>query len=140
MNLSVVKRDYFESMAFLGVGACFRAQPWFCAFYGCKPGFGGVVRIAQETAKKSEKIREIENYQHHHHLNLSILSGGGGNYRGIYDIGLKRGLLWDIGLLLNAPYKIDSMVWMRIGMSITSMSIIVWIPRSWLKEPNSKMV
>jgi hypothetical protein len=44
---------------------------------------------------------------------LSILSGGG-DYRGIYDIGFKRGFMGYIGLLLNAPYKIDSMVWMRM--------------------------
>jgi hypothetical protein len=39
----------------------------------------------------------------------------GGRYRGIYDIDLK-GLLWDIGLLLNAPYKIDSMMEMSLMM------------------------
>jgi hypothetical protein len=42
---------------------------------------------------------------------------GGGDYRGIYDIGLKRAFMGYIGLLLNAPYKIDSMVWMRMLMS-----------------------
>jgi hypothetical protein len=47
----------------------------------------------------------------------SILSlSGGGDYRGIYDIGLKWAFMGYIGLLLNAPYKIDSMVWMRIWM------------------------
>jgi hypothetical protein len=40
---------------------------------------------------------------------------GGGDYRGIYDIGLKGAFMGYIGLLLNAPYKIDSMVWMRLG-------------------------
>jgi hypothetical protein len=40
---------------------------------------------------------------------------GGGDYRGIYDIGFKRGFMGYRGLLLNAPYKIDSMVWMRCG-------------------------
>jgi hypothetical protein len=39
---------------------------------------------------------------------------GGGDYRGIYDIGLKRAFMGYIGLLLNAPYKIDSMMWMRL--------------------------
>jgi hypothetical protein len=39
---------------------------------------------------------------------------GGGDYRGIYDIGFKRGFMGYIGLLLNAPYKIDSMVWMSL--------------------------
>jgi hypothetical protein len=47
---------------------------------------------------------------------LSILSPiRGGDYRGIYDTGFKRGFMGYIGLLLNAPYKIDSMVWMRCG-------------------------
>jgi uncharacterized membrane protein len=41
---------------------------------------------------------------------------GGGDYRGIYDTGLKGALEGYIGLLLNAPYKIDSMVWMRLGL------------------------
>jgi hypothetical protein len=43
---------------------------------------------------------------------LSILSPirGGGDYRGIYDIGLKRGFMGYIGLLLNDPYKIDRMM------------------------------
>jgi hypothetical protein len=48
-----------------------------------------------------------ETNHHPHQLNL-ILSNipyqGGGDYRGIYDI----------GLLLNAPYKIDSMMEMRL--------------------------
>jgi hypothetical protein len=35
---------------------------------------------------------------------------GGGDYRGIYDIGLKGALEGYIGLLLNDPYKIDSMM------------------------------
>jgi hypothetical protein len=32
---------------------------------------------------------------------------GGGDYRGIYDIGLKRGFMGYRGLLLNDPYKRD---------------------------------
>jgi hypothetical protein len=35
-------------------------------------------------------------------------------FGGIYDMGLKRAFMGYIGLLLNAPYKIDSMVWMRL--------------------------
>jgi hypothetical protein len=53
-------------------------------------------------------------------LNLipsSYLLSGGGDYRGIYDIGLKRAFMGYVGLLLNAPYKIDSMVWMRMLMT-----------------------
>jgi hypothetical protein len=45
---------------------------------------------------------------------LLILSNipyqGGGDYRGIYDIGLKGALEGYIGLLLNAPYKRDRMM------------------------------
>jgi hypothetical protein len=41
---------------------------------------------------------------------LSYLYQGGGDYRGIYDTGLKRGFMGYIGLLLNAPYKRDSMM------------------------------
>jgi hypothetical protein len=35
---------------------------------------------------------------------------GGGDYRGIYDIGLKGAFMGYIGLLLNDPYKIDRMM------------------------------
>jgi hypothetical protein len=45
-----------------------------------------------------------------------LLSGGGGDYRGIYDIGLKGAYMGYIGLLLNAPYKIDSMMEMSLMM------------------------
>jgi hypothetical protein len=38
---------------------------------------------------------------------LSYLLSGGGNYRGIYDIGFKRGFMGYRGLLLNDPYKIE---------------------------------
>jgi hypothetical protein len=41
---------------------------------------------------------------------LSILSRGGAIIGGIYDIGLKGALEGYIGLLLNAPYKIDRMM------------------------------
>jgi hypothetical protein len=50
---------------------------------------------------------------HRHHLNLSLYPisyQGGGDYRSIYDIGFKRGFMGYIGLLLNAPYKIDRMM------------------------------
>jgi hypothetical protein len=60
-------------------------------------------------------------------IHLIILSPisyqGGGDYRGIYDIGFKRGFMGYIGLLLNAPYKIDSMVWMRIGIRFLVLSL-----------------
>jgi hypothetical protein len=37
----------------------------------------------------------------------SYLYQGGGDYRGIYDIGFKKGFMGYIGLLLNDPYKRD---------------------------------
>jgi hypothetical protein len=53
--------------------------------------------------------------QAHH---LSYLYQGGGDYRGIYDTGFKRGFMGYIGLLLNAPYKRDRIdgvcMWMMI--------------------------
>jgi hypothetical protein len=73
-------------------------------------GTGGVFyRFKQPTICKAEL--EIPSTQKAIHISLisiilSILSGGG-DYRGIYDIGLKRGFMGYIGLLLNAPYKID---------------------------------
>jgi hypothetical protein len=36
-------------------------------------------------------------------ISLSYLLSGGGDYRGIYDIGFKRGFMGYRGLLLNAP-------------------------------------
>jgi hypothetical protein len=50
---------------------------------------------------------------------------GGGDYRGIYDTGFKGAFMGYIGLLLNAPYKIDSMVWMRIEMSFLIVFFVV---------------
>jgi hypothetical protein len=62
-----------------------------------------------------------QNTQERHQHNLILISSiylsyqGRGDYRGIYDTGLKGAFMGYIGLLLNAPYKIDSMVWMRWG-------------------------
>jgi hypothetical protein len=58
---------------------------------------------------RNNVARRVEIYQASSPSILS-LSGGGSNYRGIYDTGLKRGFMGYIGLLLNAPYKIDSMM------------------------------
>jgi hypothetical protein len=57
-------------------------------------------------------------------------------YRGIYDIGFKRGFMGYRGLLLNAPYKIDSMVWMRLGYDSYLLLVLylTWIS-PWLYEP-----
>jgi hypothetical protein len=50
-----------------------------------------------------------EPYPNPHPIILSPIRGGG-DYRGIYDIGLKGALEGYIGLLLNAPYKRDRMM------------------------------
>jgi hypothetical protein len=58
-------------------------------------------------------------HQHYPHPPLYPISyQGGGDYRGTYDTGLKGALEGYIGLLLNAPYKIDSMVWMWMWMKL----------------------
>jgi hypothetical protein len=46
-----------------------------------------------------------------------------------------------IGLLLNAPYKIDSMVWMRLMMicMIIYYSVFVFVVLWGLSEPEGKM-
>jgi hypothetical protein len=66
----------------------------------------GSPSLTQKTATRAR----IRTYHHHHHLNL-ILSNipyqGGGDYRGIYDIGFKRSFMGYRGLLLNDPYKRD---------------------------------
>jgi hypothetical protein len=61
-----------------------------------------------------DRLTNFINEIHPHHTLYPISYQGGGDYRGIYDIGFKRGFMGYIGLLLNAPYKIDSMVWMRL--------------------------
>jgi hypothetical protein len=46
-----------------------------------------------------------------------------------------------IGLLLNAPYKIDSMVWMRIWMMLGTFSVSKYISfLKWLNEPGGILV
>jgi hypothetical protein len=42
--------------------------------------------------------------------------GFGGDYRGIYDMGLKGAFMGYRGLLLNAPYKRDSMMGCGCGL------------------------
>jgi hypothetical protein len=74
-----------------------------------------LVHIAKAKNLKPDKIEKVNHRHHQHNLNLSLLSNipyqGGGDYRGIYDTGFKRGAFMGyIGLLLNAPYKIDSMM------------------------------
>jgi hypothetical protein len=75
---------------------------------------------------------------------LIILSNipyqGGGDYRGIYDIGLKRGFMGYIGLLLNAPYKRDSMVWMWMWMMLWNLLCFLTLCLGFgLYEPEGKI-
>jgi hypothetical protein len=68
----------------------------------------------------------------------SILSlSGGGRYRGIYDTGFKRGFMGYIGLLLNAPYKIDSIVWMRLMWIYLNFSYLSSFCSGRLYEPEA---
>jgi hypothetical protein len=52
---------------------------------------------------------------------------GGGDYRGIYDIGFKRGFMGYRGLLLNAPYKIDRLMWMSLMMIIFTCRLLYYL-------------
>jgi hypothetical protein len=74
-------------------------------------GFRGLVRLANSfcvtfsgvfiTSTSSALSQSISS--------IYLSYQGGGDYRGIYDIGFKRGFMGYIGLLLNDPYKIDRM-------------------------------
>jgi hypothetical protein len=70
-------------------------------------------------------------------INLSYLSilSGGGRYRDTYDRGFKRGFMGYIGLLLNAPYKIDSIVWMRLVLISFVVVFSFFLFFCWLYEP-----
>jgi hypothetical protein len=61
-------------------------------------------------------------------------------YRGIYDIGLKGAFMGYVGLLLNAPYKIDSMMEMRMMMRFCYVlcHAFVLLFLSGLREPRVK--
>jgi hypothetical protein len=60
-----------------------------------------MVHIVKTKPEIVNKQVQVEIYQA---SSPSILSlSGGGYYRGIYDIGLKRGFMGYIGLLLIAP-------------------------------------
>jgi hypothetical protein len=54
---------------------------------------------------QTKRIISISSSSHH-----TISYQGGGDYRGIYDIGLKGAFMGYRGLLLNDPYKIDRMM------------------------------
>jgi hypothetical protein len=75
---------------------------------------------------------------HQHYLNQSLLSIypiRGGRYRDTYDRGFKRGFMGYIGLLLNAPYKIDSIVWMRLVLISFVVVFSFFLFFCWLYEP-----
>jgi hypothetical protein len=44
-----------------------------------------------------------------------------------------------IGLLLNAPYKIDSMVWMSLMMILIVRITLVSVIMTWLYEPGENI-
>jgi hypothetical protein len=57
----------------------------------------------------------------------------------MYDRGLKEALDGYIGLLLNAPYKIDSMMWMRMVIRFFSLSCVnSEFVKFWLYKPRTK--
>jgi hypothetical protein len=54
--------------------------------------------------------------------------------RRINEPRIKRGILggiYNIGLLLNAPYKIDSMVWMKMGFVLNLSSKASFVVFRW---------
>jgi hypothetical protein len=82
---------------------------------GYRPGFGGLVRIALLKTKLVAKKRKKERNEIHPHHTLYPISYQGGAIIGVFMIqALKGAFMGYIGLLLNAPYKIDSMVWMMM--------------------------
>jgi hypothetical protein len=44
-----------------------------------------------------------------------------------------------IGLLLNAPYKIDRLMWMRFGYISFLRSLYVFVHLIWLYEPGGDL-
>jgi hypothetical protein len=67
-----------------------------------------LVHIANNKNKNRKKENLImSSSSSSKHPLYPISYQGGGDYRGIYDVGLKRGFMGYIGLLLNDPYKIE---------------------------------
>jgi hypothetical protein len=76
----------------------------------------GLVHIA-ETSCTQDKQCHSNHHQHYPHPPLYPISYQGGAIIGVFMIQALKGALWGIlGLLLNAPYKIDSMMGMRLMM------------------------
>jgi hypothetical protein len=68
-------------------------------------GFGLHSPIYNKCVDKSLPKNSHYHQSHPHHTIYPIR--GGGNYRGIYDVGLKGAFMGYRGLLLNDPYKRD---------------------------------
>jgi hypothetical protein len=68
------------------------------------------------------------------HRNLSIISShhpisspGGGDYRGTYDTGFKRGFMGYRGLLLNDPYKRDRIDGVLVDDVVNNVFLCLWL-------------
>jgi hypothetical protein len=106
-------------MGAIKVWAVLGHNPGFTYFEGIGPilGSGSYSPLGSLEQSQTREIKD-EIYQA---SSPSILSlSGGSDYRGIYDIGFKRGFMGYVGLLLNAPYKIDSMMGMRLMSFVSS--------------------
>jgi hypothetical protein len=80
-----------------------------------------------------------EKYLYQAHLHHPISYQGGGDYRGIYDTGLKRGFMGYIGLLLKDPYKIDRMMGCVCGcISVSVLILKTLLCELGLYEPRDK--
>jgi hypothetical protein len=78
-------------MGFGEVQRFLKFKPGFRLFEGCGPVLAPG-SYSQKTLKTILKLYVPQHHQHHLNLLLSnIPYQGGGDYRGIYDIGLKRG-------------------------------------------------
>jgi hypothetical protein len=89
----------------LGVQAVFEHNPSFRHFRGVDP----VYEFGSCSPNKKRKHENIHKKEQNPNIIPSYYLSyqGGGDYRGVYDIGFKRGFMGYIGLLLNDPYKRD---------------------------------
>jgi hypothetical protein len=104
---------------------------------GILKGIGGFRGSGSYSPKQKiiqKRDKKLLAHHHPHHSILSILSNipyQGGAIIGVFMIwALKEALLGYIGLLLNAPYKIDRMVWMRLGI-IIDYSYLLYFCYQW---------
>jgi hypothetical protein len=80
---------FYEYWGFLGIGV-FRHNPDFKHFVGIG-GFRGFGSYSQNEKQRIIQ-KKTENHPHQPHLHHTIYPiRGGGDYRGIYDTGFKRG-------------------------------------------------